>query len=217
MKKRLIYFLPIFLFLAFFALKWFRMDWYGFLIQEDGIVEWMQFVFFVLSSLLFFVAFLTKIKTNKLFGIIYLLLSLGFLFISAEEISWGQRVFNVETPEYLEGRNYQNELNFHNIGDIHVLLHFVYIIIGVLGAGLWLLPNKIINKIKLLKEFVPDWSLTFYFLPTAFVYTLIWILDRQRKIGFVHWKDQEPVELILALGFFIYAIFQQRQKQQLSS
>ncbi len=220
MKKRIIYFFPVFIFFSFVALKFSAPDRYDFLIQEDGIIEWLQFVFFSLSSGLLFISFIKKIRENKFIALIYLIMAVGFLFISGEEISWGQRLLELDTPQYFEERNFQGEMNFHNLGNIHVLLHFGYIIIGIVGASLWLLPNKIINSFQLLKEFIPDWSLTFYFLPTALVYALIWILDEQRKIGFVHWKDQEPVELMLSLGFFIYAVYsisQKQQKQQLSS
>lgn len=206
MRKRAIYFLPIFLFLFFLALKYFKPDSYNFIIQEDGIVEWLQFASFGLTSGVFFIAFLKTINKNKLFSLIYLFLAVGFLFISGEEISWGQRLLELETPQYFEERNFQGELNFHNLGDIHVLLHFGYIIIGLLGASLWLLPNKILNSFQLWKQFIPRWSLTFYFLLTALVYGLIWIYDEQRKIGFIHWKDQEPVELILSIAFLIYSL-----------
>ncbi len=206
MKKRFIYFLPIFLFLVFLGLKCFNPEYYNFIIQEDHLVEWGQFFFFLITSGVFFIAFLKTIKTNRIFGLIYLFLALSFFFVSGEEISWGQRLLGFETPESIEKRNFQDELTFHNIGEFHVLLHFGYMIIGALGATLWLLPKKLIRSSKLLKTFIPDWSLTFYFLLTALVYTLIWVWDEQRKINFIHWKDQEPVELLFSMAFLIYSV-----------
>src|SRR5688500_16187413 len=37
------------------------------------------------------------------------------LFGAGEEISWGQRVFDIETPSSLMERNAQKELNLHNL------------------------------------------------------------------------------------------------------
>jgi hypothetical protein len=37
------------------------------------------------------------------------------LFGAGEEISWGQRVFSIETPQALMERNAQQELNLHNL------------------------------------------------------------------------------------------------------
>jgi hypothetical protein len=38
-----------------------------------------------------------------------------FLFGAREEISWGQRMFGIATPEWVAERNRQEELNFHNL------------------------------------------------------------------------------------------------------
>src|SRR5690606_26277451 len=37
------------------------------------------------------------------------------LFGAGEEISWGQRIFDIETPAALKARNAQEELNLHNL------------------------------------------------------------------------------------------------------
>ncbi len=45
-----------------------------------------------------------------------------FLFVCfislGEEISWGQRIFNIQTPKFIADANRQSELNFHNL---HIL------------------------------------------------------------------------------------------------
>ena len=47
-------------------------------------------------------------------------LILACVFVAGEEISWGQRLFDLETTEYFKEHNDQEELNLHNlkIGDI---------------------------------------------------------------------------------------------------
>tara|TARA_B110000914_G_scaffold176850_1_gene158299 strand:- start:98 stop:556 length:459 start_codon:yes stop_codon:yes gene_type:complete len=44
-----------------------------------------------------------------------MLLTLLCLFGAGEEISWGQRLFALETPDYLKGKNAQGELGIHNL------------------------------------------------------------------------------------------------------
>ncbi len=52
---------------------------------------------------------------SKLFLSVTALLSLLCLFGAGEEISWGQRILGLETPDYLKERNAQGELGLHNL------------------------------------------------------------------------------------------------------
>ena len=59
-----------------------------------------------------------KVISSKNIGII--LFSIIFFFGFGEEISWGQRIFNIETPNFFIENNLQSETNIHNlmIGDV---------------------------------------------------------------------------------------------------
>jgi hypothetical protein len=84
--------------------------------KEDGYVEYGTAIFLLLSSLLLFYRLFTLFKFKKplwMFGM--LLLALIFLFGAGEEISWGQRIFNVESSEYFLENNAQGETNLHNM------------------------------------------------------------------------------------------------------
>lgn len=50
------------------------------------------------------------------------LLGLVFFFGAGEEISWGQRIFGIETTDFFRQHNAQQETNLHNmmIGDVSV-------------------------------------------------------------------------------------------------
>jgi hypothetical protein len=93
----------------------------GSLFEEDGVFENASALSFFISSLLFSSLFITIWKTEakhtKLKIGHYLMLILGFLFFvfAGEEISWGQRIFNVETPDLLKEINVQREINLHNV------------------------------------------------------------------------------------------------------
>jgi hypothetical protein len=77
--------------------------------KEDGLVETTGAILFLLTSLMFFITF----SRNKNFFIF--LLGCFFLLCFLEEISWGQRIFNIDTPQSLENVNVQKEINIHNL------------------------------------------------------------------------------------------------------
>ena len=83
---------------------------------EDGFVEWM-------TSIALFIAFLYGVRrffrSRERFGwqgkAILIFVAVVALFGAGEEISWGQRVFGIETPETIRARNAQEEFNLHNL------------------------------------------------------------------------------------------------------
>jgi len=94
------------------------------LTREDGLVENFGAVFFIMTSLLFFIAYYRSSGSrngangphqNDRRNIFYLLLGMLFMICFGEEISWGQRIFNVETPALFKVINSQRETNIHNI------------------------------------------------------------------------------------------------------
>ena len=98
------------------------------LTAEDRFVEILGAIMFLVSSVGFGLAYFRssrlryKIKgqaerTRK--NIFYLLLSLFFLLAFLEEISWGQRIFGVETPAIFAKYNHQEEINLHNLNWFH--------------------------------------------------------------------------------------------------
>jgi hypothetical protein len=98
------------------------------LTAEDRVIETLGAIMFLLSSLGFGLAYLRSsrspqnveilaVQTRK--NIFYLLLSLFFLLAFLEEISWGQRIFGIETPAVFIKYNHQEEINIHNLNWFH--------------------------------------------------------------------------------------------------
>ena len=83
---------------------------------EDGLAEYATAVFLACISLLqffrLFKFFKTKSVTWKL-GVFFM--AIIFLFGAGEEVSWGQRIFDVESSEYFIENNAQGETNLHNL------------------------------------------------------------------------------------------------------
>lgn len=86
---------------------------------EDRLVEWLTFIFFLLSAIITFYTIKYRDKTWK--DLYYLIVMGSFLLLCAgEEISWGQRIFGFRTPLKIANINDQNEFNLHNISYEHI-------------------------------------------------------------------------------------------------
>ena len=82
---------------------------------EDGFIEWLTVVALIATMIVCFRrAWLLRHQANKLFLGMTLFFGLAFLFGAGEEISWGQRIFNIESPEFFKDYNAQGETNLHN-------------------------------------------------------------------------------------------------------
>ncbi|CUH40730.1 hypothetical protein JSE7799_03465 [Jannaschia seosinensis] len=84
------------------------------LAREDLPVEVASALLALGASILFFRSLR---RSGRIFGwpglVCVGFLALMLFLIAGEEISWGQRIFGIETPETFDG-NIQNETNFHN-------------------------------------------------------------------------------------------------------
>ncbi|MFX0202890.1 MAG: hypothetical protein ACFFCW_42850 [Candidatus Hodarchaeota archaeon] len=91
------------------------------LTKEDGFFESIGAICFLIASIIFYTLFLKDkfgnnfryLKTNK--NLFYLFLCIIFFFGFGEEISWGQRIFHLKTPDIISEHNWQSEINLHNL------------------------------------------------------------------------------------------------------
>lgn len=83
---------------------------------EDGYVENGSAIFLLSSSLLLLYRFFKLFKQKKFFWKVGILaMAVVFFFGAGEEISWGQRIFNLESSQYFIENNAQGETNLHNM------------------------------------------------------------------------------------------------------
>jgi hypothetical protein len=124
---------PLPVMLGFMALGIVSMSTFHGLVDEDGPVEWAQFVIIFAASIVFAVAAARAYRLGRPgLAIIYMIVALGSFVTAGEEISWGQRVFGWATPEVLEPINHQGESNIHNISIVQHAFN-----VGELVAGLY--------------------------------------------------------------------------------
>ena len=75
---------------------------------EDGLLESLTAFFLFSASVTFFLS-------NKKHNFFIYALSFILFFGAGEEISWGQRIFNIQTPDELKSMNVQGEITLHNL------------------------------------------------------------------------------------------------------
>jgi hypothetical protein len=85
--------------------------------QEDGLVECLGALSLLAGSGLFFVCFLRARRggSERLKQLFLVGLAVALLIGAGEEMSWGQRVLSIETPEVVKRENNQEELTLHNV------------------------------------------------------------------------------------------------------
>jgi hypothetical protein len=112
---------------------WSVNDFYAILfVGEDYLVEWLQFFCLFLAGIYFGLTVLKKVGVLRVF---YILAALCSFFLAMEEISWGQRLFNIETPKALKAINAQNEINIHNLESLQRYRHWYLGGVGFLGLA----------------------------------------------------------------------------------
>lgn len=118
--------------------------WYA---AEDGLIETLTVAVLLLGAVSMF--WFARLRARKGPRRIALLLGLLMLFGAGEELSWGQRIFDVQSPTFFEENNAQRETNLHNLTvrgvKLNKLVFSTMLGIGV-GAYITLLPGAYRNR-----------------------------------------------------------------------
>jgi hypothetical protein len=162
---------PVLFLLSLVFFYFFSPAFYKKLIIEDGPLEYA-------TAVIYFIAFIwglglarrLKRKGDTGWAVFYLVVSLAFLLITLEEISWGQRIFRVDTPEFVRERNLQGEIGVHNLSSFRLLLHPAYILIGFVGAFGSVFLSWLGVPARLRGRLLPEPRLFMYFLPCCLFY-----------------------------------------------
>jgi len=200
---------------------------YGPLVLEDGPIENLQFGLFLFAGITAILAGRRLAAAGlKIHCVLYWLLGLGLVVVAMDEISWGQRVFSIATPERLAAVNLQSELTVHNLTPVMVYLHIAYLCVGAYGAFGWLVKLIWPPTERALRRFViADWYLAGYFAVLLLVYGLIELAQRVQPMvfgqplvigNFIVFRDQEPAELMLALAMAIFTLVNFRRAGSLA-
>ena len=171
------------------------MTWFDLLKKEDGPLEWLQFSQFFISSLMGFLIFYKSKKKRSINSLIWLLFSIFCLVISAEEISWSERITGF-TLHSISELSIQGETNFHNLPFFHnilldPMLHVLCIFLGWVGWRKWPNLNSLPSK---------KFSLFFLLVSLFFAY---YDLSWASTVPHIR-NDQEIFEFLLSTGIFLH-------------
>ncbi|MEH0153957.1 hypothetical protein V6R21_07395 [Limibacter armeniacum] len=175
-------------------------------VVEDGYIENFTAVMLLLSAGFFFVA---AFKNQKQLRAMMIVFGMVFLFGAGEEISWGQRIWELNTPEELKSINTQAELNFHNIKVGEVKLNkLIFSTIMYSGIFTYLLVIPLLyqfsSKVRNFKYlFIPIPRLTQGVLYLAF-YLLISVIQDGKL-----WELQE---FTFGVFLFVTLLYQQNTR-----
>jgi hypothetical protein len=184
-------------------------------LREDGFVENMTVLFLLVScgiAIYRSVGFYKSKQPKAVF--MWGVLAFLFFFAAGEEISWGQRIFNIETPEFFMKRNLQEETNLHNlvVGDVKInILIFSQMLFGVMAFYLILL-RPLVSRVKFFRNLVAGfkvplarWSYVAMIVVFSFAFSTINLLKEAELIEFVF--------SVIFLLIFLNPIFVPRQKE----
>ena len=170
-------------------------SWFDWLRSEDGPLEWLQFIEYLLSSIVALLIFVRRKKKKEINSLVWLLIAFLALIIAGEEISWGERLTGIGI-DFISDLNVQGETNFHNLPFFHnYLLDPVFEISCIfLGWFGW-------SKFRGINAF-PSKELSLYFLFVAlfyFYFDISWASTTEQIRN-----DQEIFEFLLSSGIFLH-------------
>ncbi|MGG6240673.1 hypothetical protein ACQ4N7_18790 [Nodosilinea sp. AN01ver1] len=88
----------------------------SFIFYEDSVLESLSAIFYFVAAGIFAFGFKGRPAPLRFWCLFFAVL---MFLVGGEEISWGQRLFGIATPESLSTVNVQDEFNIHNIDGIH--------------------------------------------------------------------------------------------------
>ncbi len=183
----------------------------GYFFGEGGVVEWSQ-VLVLLCSISISKIIINDLKLQQSYHynyFIYLSITCLLVFITLEELAWGQVIFSWRTPEFLMGLNAQSETTFHNfiyfqnILDLSFLFisFFIFIFILIAPSISSLMQRRRKSKDRFYFDiFMPprySWPL--------FAVTLVisFFVANPLIPNLIINRDQEWAELFLYIGILI--------------
>jgi hypothetical protein len=189
-------------------------DTYFRLVAEDGPVEYASFLALwigaALSGLTAVGALRANVRLGRPIALFHVCFGLFLVFLGLEEISYGQRILGFETPPALAVVNTQGEFNLHNLSTLKWIVQDIVpglvVKYGLFGWLLRMVGDRLSYDgigIRPLPAMVfPPWYVAPWFLPFG-VWCYVGVCCAART--FIVWQDQEPAEMVLAIGFMLFS------------
>lgn len=173
---------------------------------EQGIVENLQ-VIFLLVAIFFCFKFLRQAGqvAHRLVKSYCWVFLAALVFVTGEEISWGQVYFEWHTPEWYASVNKQGETNLHNSSSWlnfkpRIVVQFMIIIFGVAGP---LLLSRLSRLSGWKRAIMPD-MLSFYVAVLCLVLKLLSEIGSAVNIDVVGFRNMRFSEMQELLFYFFF-------------
>jgi hypothetical protein len=215
-KKLFIVFAPIVVLAWAYYMQSIHYVLFRWFVREDGIVEVAQvFALFAAAYLSARLVLLNKSKDKLVAGIVGLS-CFGFLLLTGEEISWGQRIFEWDTPSHYAAVNMQRETNLHNHKAVFAMTIRLYVLIGIVGSFAWISTPllRLMLSEKLIKYVIPSPLVMTYFLPSL-MYNYYRVAIGRRP--FDKWEETTELLLYLAMAIHFAHVYFWQQRQKVGS
>lgn len=196
----------IFWFIAFAVVKSIESyEAFRVVVREDGWVEYLTALFLFLGAIILGIHAVKAIRQNDKKQILFFTLAaLVFIFGAGEEISWGQRIFGIETGEYFMENNYQGETNLHNLEiggvDLNMLIFSKLMFIAL--AFYFIILPILVWKTKTFRKLVVDFGV-----PIPRLHHIIVLLITNISVPLLIGMTKESELHELALTGILFLIF----------
>jgi len=170
-------------------------------VQEDAVFENLTILFLTVCLIICILNAKNLACKKKYAGMAtYLLLSLMLVFVIGEELSWGQRIFNIQSGVFFMEKNTQSETNLHNLrlGDVRIN-KLIFTQISTVLLAVYFLLSRVACRIKIFgkihKKFcipLPKLHHTIFF---YFAFLMVYAFDYKR--------NNEVMELIFPMMFML--------------
>ena len=179
-------------------------------ISEGSLVEWLGF-------LLLFSAAILLWKAARLQGAARVTLlmrtgAVGLFLLSMEEMSWGQMIFNWDTPELMNEHNIQHETNLHNLSFLNahtwtIAACVFTLLFGLAVAGFLLRRRGILVFGSLADVLLPLGCTASYFAISALMYWGVVLEKWGYDLVLLHTREQEIAEFLFSIGVLIDMVY----------
>lgn len=197
--------------LSAFITSLFPFDIFKILSQEDHLIENIQVVVLLLAALwaLLFSRSLFK-KKIKTHAFIFGLTALTLIMVAGDEISWGQRIFNFQTPKQVAPYNTQRETTIHNLSFFEKSVSTGYILLGLYGTVSWIIQSRFKNlKKQPFYFYIPPWfSSAYYFI--GFLYNFYTRINANHHLGI--WSEFSELMLYTGIMFTMYYLYKTKER-----
>ena len=181
--------------------------WYRRTLDEGSLVEWITCLAFLLSAWLLWRA--AGSFDGRLQRLVLRAMGVACFVIAMEEISWGQMVFNWQSPDWFMGSNSQQETSLHNIKGINSSVDVAFLI-GLLGLTI----GSVLTHLSQLRHparsgawgdilFPPTYLLGF-FVPSLAVVACV-VADASFGVRILLPGEIEIAELLTSIGLTLQA------------